>query len=91
MQLRKCLRMKSHLKDLMKAYNKEKTKHSRQTLLSKALSPDQQCLDSIKNFRRDKHVTDMLIADLEKMVRGYHSKTKYNTCLGLLSAYLIFR
>ena len=87
-QLRKCGRLKSHLKDLFKAYNKETNCH---TLLSKALSPDQPCLDSVRRFRRDKRVMETLISELKEMVRGHHSKSRYYTCLGLLLAYLIFR
>lgn len=90
-QLRKCARMKNHLTDLFKAYNKEKAKTSRHALLSHALSPDQGCLESVRRFRQDKKVIETLLAELRELMRGHVTKTRYNTCLGLITAYLMFR
>lgn len=89
--IRKADRAEQHLAALYKTYNREKVKKGRDLLLQKTLDGESKCVDEVKRFCEDHRVFDMFKKNATSILQGHLNKSKFNTCLGLLSARLIFQ
>ena len=88
--LRKAQQVLNHLKKLSKSYNKIKTKKGRDLLMEKTLQGGTACMTSVKNFLEDDSVIKAFETNAAAILQGHPSNLRYNTCLGLLAARIMF-
>ena len=84
--LRKANGVTGHLSALFRSYNKEKQKKGRDMLLSMTLEGGFNYLRTVTEFRDDPRVRETFSAQARAILQDHLSRSRYNTCLGLLSA-----
>jgi hypothetical protein len=75
---------------LHKSFNKIKAKKGRDLLLEKALQGGSQCVEAVDSLR-DAKVTEAFTSNAKAILRGHCTKERYNLCVGLIAARLIYR
>ena len=89
-ELRKADRVIQHLSAIYKSYNRIKAKKGRYLLLESTLEGGSECLQAVKTFRSDPKVLSAFKQNATSLLQGQLSRSRYNTCLGLLAARLIY-
>lgn len=90
-EIRRAYLIDDHLGDIYRTYNREKAKRGRDLLLQKTMEKETTSLDTVRGFCRDEKVTDTFRSNARSILQGHLSKARYNTCLGLLAARLMFQ
>lgn len=89
-ELRRADRILWHLGQVEKTYKVEKQKDARDLLLHQALEGDAGCLRAVQGFKQDPKVLQTFKWEASRFLQGQMSHARYNTCLGLLAARLMF-
>ena len=88
--LRRANKVKQHLSALYKSFNKMKKKKGRDLLLEKTLEGGSRYIEAVQRFRDDEKVSELVKSTAMAILRGHISRGRYNTCLGLIAARLMF-
>ena len=76
-----------HLSAIYKSYNRAKAKY---LLLEKTLEGGSDSLDAVHSFREDQRILTTFRETATAILQGHLTKSRYNTCLGLLAARLMY-
>lgn len=89
-ELRVADRMLSHLSQLQKSYKQDKRKQARDLLLQQALEGSPESINAVCRFKDDLRVLETFKSEATRILQGHISRPRYNMCLGLLAARLMF-
>ena len=90
-ELRRADRVERIISALYKSFHRAKAKQGRDLPLKKTLEGGSGALESVKKFLQDGRVTDRIRASVAAILQGQVTKSRYNTCLGLLTGHMMFR
>ena len=89
-QLREADRILWHLGQVEKSFKLEKHKVARDLLLNQALEGGAGFLEAVQHFKEDPAVLTLFKREATLLLEGHVSRSKYNSCLGLVAARLMF-
>ena len=89
-QLRRGNRCLEHLSAIYKSFNKAKTKKGKYQLLERTLKGGSNSLAAVRQFREDPAIAAVFRKHAAAILQGHLTKSKYNTCMGLLAARLMY-
>ena len=73
-----------------KTYKLEKVKEARHLLLHQALEGGSLCMQAVQKFKEDPSVMEVFRSVAKCLIQGRISRSRYNSCLGLLTARLMY-
>ena len=89
-QLHEAERLIWHLGQVEKTFKLEKHKEAHDLLLHQALEGGSECMQAVHKFKEDPKVFQTFKAEATLLLQGHVSRLRYNLCLGLLTARLMF-
>ena len=89
-QLRKADRLMWLVGQMERSFKVDKHKEARDNLLHQALEGGSQYLEKVKKFKDDPNILKTFVEKATLFLQGHMSRPRYNACLGLLAARLMF-